>query len=134
MKPRPQIQKFMTFVPKSIAFDQTIAQAADFMRKLRLRHLPVIKGDELVGVITDRDIDRALCVRGANADTLTVEDACTGAPYFTTPQAAINEVVEQMAANKQDCALVVDNGKLVGIFTETDARRALADLLISRAL
>ncbi len=134
MRTRPQIKKFMTFIPKSIAFDQTIAQAADFMRKLRLRHLPVIKGGELVGVITDRDIDRALGIKNANAETLKVEDACTFDPYVTTPQASLSEVVEQMAEYKHECALVVDNGKLVGIFTETDARRVLADLLPSKSL
>lgn len=132
MKAIPTVQKFMTYVPKSIGFDQTIAQASEFMRKLHLRHLPVLKGGQLVGILTDRDINLVLGFKDVDATTMTVEEAYTPEPYFTSPTAPLNEVVAQMAEKKYGCALVVDNGKLVGIFTETDAYKALAELLETR--
>ena len=132
MKSIPTVQKYMTYVPKSIGYDQTIAQAQEFMRKLHIRHLPVLKAGELVGVITDRDINLVLGFNGVDAETLKVEEAFTPEPYFTTPTAPLNEVVALMAEKKYGCALVVDNGKLVGIFTEVDAYKALAELLESR--
>lgn len=132
MKAIPNIQKYMTYVPKSIGFDQTIAQASEFMRKLHLRHLPVLKGGKLVGILTDRDINLVLSFKDVDAEKMTVEEAYTPEPYFTSPTAPLNEVVAHMADKKYGCALVVDNGKLVGIFTETDAYKALSELLETR--
>jgi len=132
MKSIPTVQKYMTYVPKSIGNDQTIAQAREFMRKLHLRHLPVLKGGKIVGVITDRDINLVLGFNDTDADTLKVEEAYTPEPYTTSPNAPLNEVVAHMADKKYGCALVVDNGNLVGIFTEVDAYKALAELLEGR--
>jgi acetoin utilization protein AcuB len=132
MKAIPTVQKFMTYVPKSIGFDQTIAQASEFMRKLHLRHLPVLKGGNLVGILTDRDINLVMSFKDADASKMTVDEAFTPDPYFTKPDAPLNEVVAHMADKKYGCALVVDNGKLVGIFTEVDAYRALSELLETR--
>lgn len=132
MKAIPNVQKYMTYVPKSIGYDQSIAQAQDFMRKLHLRHLPVLKGGELVGILTDRDINLVMTFKDADPNAMTVEEAYTPNPYFTSPTTALSDVVSHMAENKFGCALVVDNGKLVGIFTETDAYKALAELLETR--
>lgn len=132
MKAIPHIQKYMTYIPKSIGYDQSIAQASEFMRKLHLRHLPVLKGGKLVGILTDRDISLVMSFKDADAEKMTVEEAYTPDPYFTSPDAPLNEVVAHMAEKKYGCALIVDNGKLVGIFTETDAYKALAELLETR--
>jgi len=132
MKAIPNVQKFMTYVPKSIGFDQTLAQATEIMRKLHLRHLPVLKGGKLVGILTDRDINLVLSFKDVDPKKMTVEEAYTPDPYFTTPDAPLNEVVAHMAEKKYGCALVVDNGKLVGIFTEVDAYKALSELLETR--
>lgn len=132
MKGIPQIQKYMTYVPRSIGSDQTLEQASETMRKLHLRHLPVLKGGELIGVLTDRDIKLVMSFRDVDVAKLKVEEALTPDPYVTRPDAPISEVVSHMADKKYGCALVVDNGKLVGIFTEIDAYRALAELLETR--
>ena len=132
MKAIPTIQKFMTYVPKSIGHDQTIAQASEFMRKLHLRHLPVLKGGKLVGILTDRDINLILSFKDVDAKVVKVDEAYSADPYFTSPDAPLNEVVAIMAEKKYGCALIVDNEKLVGIFTEIDAYRALAELLETR--
>lgn len=132
MKAVPTVQKFMTYVPKSIGYDQTIAQATEVMRKLHLRHLPVLKGGNLVGILTDRDINLVNSLKDVDPTKMSVEEAYTADPYFTKPDAPLNEVVAEMASHKYGCALVVDNGKLVGIFTEIDAYRALSELLETR--
>lgn len=132
MKAIPQIQKYMTVVPKSIGYDQTLAQAQDFMTTLKLRHLPVLKGGKLVGILTDRDIKLVMQFKDVDPEKLTVEEAYTPDPYCTSPSAPLNDVVSHMADKKYGCALVVDNGKLVGIFTEVDAYKALSELLETR--
>jgi len=132
VKAIPTIQKYMTYVPKTIGCEQTIAQASEIMRKLHIRHLPVLKGGELVGVLTDRDVNLVLSFKDVDAQTLTVDEALTPEPYFTTPDAPLSDVVAMMAEKKYGCALIADNGNLVGIFTEVDAYRALAELLETR--
>lgn len=132
MKVIPQVRKFMTYQPQVIDSEQSVAQARDFMREHRLRHLPVVGSQGLVGILTDRDIKLVLGFKDADPQRLKVGDACTPSPYMTTPEALLSEVVAHMADKKYGCALVVDNGKLVGIFTETDAYRALSELLETR--
>ena len=122
----------MSYVPKSIGFDQSIAQASDFMKKLHLRHLPVLRGGKLVGILTDRDINLIMSFKDVDPIKTKVEEAYTPDPYITSPNAPLNEVVAEMAEKKYGCALVVDNEKLVGIFTEIDAYKALSELLETR--
>lgn len=132
MKAIPQVQKYMTYVPKTIGFDQTLAQARDVMRSLNARHLPVLNGGKLVGLLSDRDISLVMQFNDVNPETLMVEEAYTPDPYFTAPTTPLSDVVAHMAEKKFGCAIIVDNGKVVGIFTETDAYKALAELLETR--
>ncbi|MBX3017076.1 MAG: CBS domain-containing protein [Bdellovibrionaceae bacterium] len=132
MKAIPAVQKYMTYVPKSIGFDQTIAQAQEMMKTLRARHLPVLDGGKLVGLLSDRDVNLVLQFNDVDPKTLKVEEAYTPDPYFTAPTTPLSEVVAHMAEKKYGCAIIVDNGKVVGIFTETDAYKALAELLETR--
>lgn len=128
----PNVQKYMTYVPKSIGFDRPLQQALDLMREMRVRHLPVLKAGKLVGILTDRDLNLVLQFKDVDPNVMTVEEAYTPDPYFTSPEAPLNEVVRVMAEKKYGCALVVDNQKLVGILTEVDVMRALAELLETR--
>lgn len=132
MKAIPSIQKYMTYVPKTIGYDQTLAQAEEFMRKLHLRHLPVLKGGKLIGILSDRDIKLVMGFKDVDPQTTTVEEACSPEPYVTNASAPLDEVASFMAQKKYGSALVMDNGKLVGIFTDVDALRALSDLLVTR--
>ena len=132
MKVIPAVQKYMTYIPKSIGFDQPLSQAHEVMKKLHIRHLPVLKGGQLVGILTDRDINLVLQFHDVDPSKTTVEEAYTPDPYFIKPSTPLNEVVAEMAKKKYGCAVVMDNGKLVGIFTEVDAYRALAELLETR--
>jgi acetoin utilization protein AcuB len=128
----PTVQKYMTKVPKSIGFDRPLSHAMEVMRDLRIRHLPVLKGGQLVGILTDRDIKLVTSFEKVDPTKMTVDEACSYDPYLTKPSSPLNEVVSHMADKKYGCAIVVDNDKLVGILTEVDVCRALAELLETR--
>ncbi len=131
MKTMPQVQKFMTPMPHSIGLKQPIRAALDLMRDHGIRHLPVQEGGELVGILTDRDVK--LAGSFAELDQVSVEEVMTPDPYSVTPQSPVDQVVLEMAAHKYGCALVKqENGKLVGIFTSTDALRVLGETLQSQ--
>jgi acetoin utilization protein AcuB len=128
----PALQKYMTTQPHTIGHDQTIEKAKAVMHDLRIRHLPVLNGGKLIGMLTERDINLVLTFESPSAAKMTVAEACTEQPYTTTPSALLSDVVSHMADKRIGSAVVVDNQKVVGIFTEVDAMRALAELLETR--
>jgi acetoin utilization protein AcuB len=128
----PQVQKHMTTAPHSIGNDQSIARAARMMNDHHIRHLPVLHGGRLLGVLSDRDIKLIETFRDVDPTRVTVEEAMTEQPYSVSPETPLDEVVETMAANKYGSAVIMQNQKVVGIFTTVDACQALCDLLRTR--
>jgi acetoin utilization protein AcuB len=130
MKNMPLIQKYMTAMPHSIRRDSPIGNAVSMMRENQIRHLPVLEGGHLLGVVTDRDVKLASSFEGA--ERLTAEDVMTPDPYTVSPDTPAADVAREMAARKYGCAIVrQDNGKVVGIFTAVDGMRVLGEILDS---
>jgi acetoin utilization protein AcuB len=128
----PHIDRYMTPGPFSIGQEQSLAQAHRLMREHQIRHLPVLHGGQLVGVLSDRDLHLIETLRDVDPDQVTIEEAMSPSAYTVSPRAPIDEVVREMVEHKYGCAIVEDNGKLVGVFTTVDAMRAFADLLETR--
>ncbi len=127
MKSMPKIMKYMTTQPHTIGRDIPIAKAQEMMKEHRIRHLPVQHGGKLVGILTDRDVKLAMSFQGPGE--LLVEDVMTADPYTTSPDAPLADVVFEMAEHKYGSAIIQDNGKVVGIFTDNDALRVLGEVL-----
>lgn len=126
------IQKYMTTQPYSIAPGQNLAAAQDTMKKYKIRHLPVVKDGKVVGMLSDRDIKLIEGFEDLDAAQILVADACVDKPYIVEPDAPLGEVVKEMASKRYGSAMVVQHGKLVGIFTTVDACRALSSILETR--
>jgi acetoin utilization protein AcuB len=125
-RPTPAIAAFMTSSPHSIGRDQSLAAAHRMMREHRIRHLPVLEAGKLVGVISDRDLHLAETLKDVDAERVPVEDAMTPTPYAVAPTTPVAEVAREMAEQKIGSAVVMEGRKIVGVFTVTDALRALA--------
>jgi acetoin utilization protein AcuB len=95
------------------------------MRAYEIRHLPVLDGGKLVGVLSQRDVLLVETLRDVDPTKVPVEDAMSTEVYKTTPQASLIEVATAMADHKYGCAVVMEGTKLAGIFTTVDALRAL---------
>jgi acetoin utilization protein AcuB len=133
---REKIQKN----PVTITPDASFYEARNLIHEKGVRHLPVVdKSDVLVGIVTDRDIRQAspsdatlLSVQELNylLGKLKVSSFMTPkAKLITiTPDTIIEEAVQLMHDNKIGCLPVVENGRLYGIFTETDALDHLVDI------
>ncbi len=132
MKSIPTVQKYMTVLPHTIGADQSLSKADQMMSELRVRHLPVLDGGKLVGILTDRDVRLVESFRDVDPEKVSVQEAYTPDPFVTTPNTPLNQVCSEMAAHKFGCALVVDNHKLVGIFTWVDALKAMDHLMETR--
>jgi len=132
MKAMPSVDKHMTTSPHTIGVDQPLSQAHAVMTKHHIRHLPVLSGGSLVGVITDRDLHLIETLKDVDPKTVTVEDAMTPNPYSVSPRAPLDEVAAEMAEHKYGCAVIIDNNHVVGLLTTVDLARVLADVLRQR--
>jgi acetoin utilization protein AcuB len=128
----PTVQKYMTTSPHTVGTDQTLAHAHTVLREHRIRHLPVLRGGELVGMLTERDLALIESLKDVQPHSITVEDAMSTNIYCVSPESPLDEVVGEMAAKKYGSAVVVQNGKVVGIFTTVDVCMALGELLKGR--
>jgi acetoin utilization protein AcuB len=131
MKRNPQVIAFMTPFPHSIDVDAPLEDAHRLMREHRFRHVPVMSGGEIVGVLTDRDIKLVLGPDFGSPDEreLRVRDAYVERPCVVPASTPVAKVARVMAQNRIGSAIVTKHGKLVGIFTVTDACRALAEII-----
>jgi acetoin utilization protein AcuB len=116
----------MTATPHTIGANQTLARAHALMRDNAIRHLPVLQGGKLVGIITDRDIHLVETLRDVEPNLVTVSDAMTASVYAVSPHTPLEDVAQTMAEHKYGSAVVMEHNKVVGIFTTVDACRALA--------
>lgn len=128
----PHIDHYMTTSPFSIGQEQTLARAHQLMREHAIRHLPVLHGGKLAGVISDRDLHMIETLRDVDPEKVLVEDAMTTAVYAVSPKAPLDEVVGEMAEHKYGSVVVMDHNQVVGMFTTTDAMRAFSEMLGTR--
>jgi acetoin utilization protein AcuB len=120
------VQEFMTVGPMVIAAARTLSEAHRLMRVRGIRHLPVVEGGRLVGLVSQRDLYLLETLQGVDPDTETIEEAMTREPYAVPPGAPLDEVAAEMAERRIGSAVVVDRGSVIGLFTTVDALRALA--------
>lgn len=122
-------EKVITITPQT-----TLPEAQRIMLEHKLRRLPVMKSDQLVGIVTLGDIREArpsdattLSIYEMNyfMDRLTAKDFMTSNPITIAPDATIAETARLMVDHKIGGLPVMDNGRLVGIITETDLCRVL---------
>jgi len=132
MKAIPTIQRYMTPTPQTIGAEQSLTRAHEMMRELGIRHLPVLRANQLVGIVSERDVAMIGALDGVDPNLILVEDAMTQDVLTVSPDAPLDEVATLMAERKAGSVVVEQNHKVVGIFTTVDGMTALAELLHTR--
>ncbi len=128
-----KIKDWITKEVTTVAPEASVKEAFYIMKSLGIRHLPVVKKEKLVGIVTDRDLRRPKIsdvFKSWNElyrinDEIQVEDVMISPVLTVEADATIKEAAKVMAENRIG-ALPVTNrpGKLVGIITESDILRA----------
>ncbi len=122
----PAVRKYMSTSPITIGPVALRSEALTLMRNKKIHHMPVVDNGKVVGLVTDGDL--AELVLGG--DGKVVRELMRTRPYIVSPEALVEDVVREMTLNKLgSAAVVVDNGRVVGMFTATDGLRAFADYL-----
>ena len=132
MRTEPTVQDFMTQQPQSIESKETVQKARDLMSQRGVRHLPVTRDGALVGILSEREVNLTSGVESIDPSQLLVIDVCSEDPYQVTPDTPLWQVAQVMGDKCYGSALVVEDGRLAGIFTTVDACRALHQVLEER--
>jgi acetoin utilization protein AcuB len=125
----PPVDRYMTASPHTVAPTDAMTTAHHLMRAHGFRHLPVVQAGALIGMLSDRDLRLIEALRYESPDQVTVAEAMTHGAIAFSPHTPLDEVIERMASERCDAVAVVGKRGVEGIFTASDALRALADLL-----
>ena len=128
----PTVRQYMTVIPHTISAGRSLASARKTMLDHNIRHLPVLEGGQIVGLLSERDLLLVESLPDVNPTTVRVEDAMVSNVFTAAPGDAVAEVVETMIARKLGSAVILDDDRVVGVFTTIDALRALHELLEQR--
>jgi CBS domain-containing protein len=117
------VKDVMTSAPTSIASDVFVVEAARRMLSEDVGSLPVVKGDELVGMITDRDIVLQVVAKDLDPHKVTVTDVASERPITAEPDEPLDAALQRMAKEQVRRLPVVTDGRLVGILAQADIAR-----------
>ncbi len=121
---------------KTVKRNTSARKAYKIMKDSGFRHMPVVDGDKLVGIISDRDLRLVMTV--ADSSELSMEDIpedikvgkiMTADPAILVPDTDLRQAVSLMTRHKIGALPVVEKGKLVGIVTQIDLMNLLVNLL-----
>ena len=122
----------------TISSDDSLSTVEDIMTMGGVRHMPVVRAGQLVGVVSERDLLRASLSnlsafgteqRRAFLQVVEIKRVMSAPPIVIGPDATVEEAARVMAERKIGCLPVLDDTKLVGMLTETDVLRYFAGLV-----
>lgn len=132
------VEKRMNSDPITVGPQDSFRHAVNLVRQRGIRHLPVVDGGRLVGIVTDRDIRRASPSPATSLEVhelhyllekLKVCDIMTAKVITVTPETPIEEAARLMLHHRIGSLPVLRGSELVGIITETDILRAFVDVM-----
>ncbi|WP_018131219.1 CBS domain-containing protein [Effusibacillus pohliae] len=110
-----KLRELMTSDVQTCSPQDTVVQAAQIMRNIDVGIVPVVEGDKLVGVVTDRDIVLNVVAKGQDVNTARVKNCMTSSVVTGTPDMDAHRAADLMAEHQIRRLPVVENGRLVGI-------------------
>jgi acetoin utilization protein AcuB len=129
----PRVSDYMTACPVTVQTGLRLSDALDRMYSDNIRHLPVVDDNgKLVGLLSTRDLAAVAAMRSLDPDRATVESAMASVPFTCADHSPLLAVVERMEAHRLGSTIVTRDEKPVGIFTTTDALRALRSQLLGQ--
>lgn len=124
-----KVRDIMVKEVATLDVNDELSLANDIMRLGRIRHLPVVEGQQLVGIVSERDLFRSSLAQALGYETkdtrdlmktLHIKDVMVPAVVTVSPDTSLRDAVRLMVDQKIGCLPVVENKSLVGLITETD--------------
>ena len=137
MKKREPVSHIMTSNLTTVNINNSLREVREIFHTQGIRHLPVVSGEEVVGILSETDIKRlsfgsTFGEDHANADEavfdmLSISQVMRENPKTVDQNETIRDVAETLASAEFHALPVTDNGKLVGIVTTTDLIKYLLE-------
>ena len=118
-----QIRDLMTENPSSCERGTPVAEAAKVMARENVGSVPVVQGDKLVGVVTDRDLVVRLLAEGRDPQSTTVGEIASSEPVTLSPDDELDKALQLLAGHQVRRLPVVEGERLVGIVAQADIAR-----------
>jgi CBS domain-containing protein len=127
-----KVRNIMAAELVTLRVDEELSLASDIMNLARIRHLPIVEGERLVGIISQRDLFRASLASVMGYDyaetrdhlkSVAIKDAMVKEVITVGPDTGIQEAGRIMLEKKIGCLPVVEGDRLAGLVTETDILR-----------
>jgi CBS domain-containing protein len=118
------IRDVMTSNPSTIDAEKSVAYAAKMMREEDVGLAPIVEGDKLIGMLTDRDIAIRVVAEGRDPDQVKVRDVASKQVVTIDPQQDLEEALRIMAKHQvRRLPVVEEDGKIVGVVAQADVAR-----------
>jgi CBS domain-containing protein len=122
------VREVMTSNPCSIDADKSVAYAAKMMRDEDVGIAPVVEGDRLVGVLTDRDIAVRVVAEGRDPEQVKASEVASRDLVTLDPQQDLDEALRLMARHQvRRLPVVEEDGRLVGVVAQADVAKQAGD-------
>ena len=119
----PQIRDVMTSNVVTVEPATSVVDAARVMIQEEKGPLPVVEGERVVAIVTDRDLIARVLAAGRDPNSVTVDEVATKDLVTADPSLDVDEARRMLAQHQLDRLLVVEEGdRLVGILSEADIR------------
>lgn len=124
-----KVRDIMVKEVATLDVNDELSLANDIMRLGRIRHLPVVDGARLVGIISERDLFRSSLAQALGYETkatrelmksLRIKDIMVTQVITVSPDTDLKTAVKMMVDHKIGCLPVVEGDRLIGLVTETD--------------
>ena len=128
-----RVKDWISTAPVTVTPEISVAEARHLMRLRGVRHLPVVEGDRVAGMLSDRDVritdDQLETLAGAENEhvehvagtTRTAQQAMSSPAHVISPEASIHDASRVLLSRRISALPVVDDdGALVGLLTTTD--------------
>lgn len=131
------VSDWMTKKVFTVGLDDYLADAVSLMGEKQIKHVPVLKGGKLKGVVSDRDIKEYCPSKATTLDIYElhyllaktkIKEIMRSGVTTTTPDTPVEEAAMTMLDNNIGCLPVLEGNNLVGIISDRDIYRALVDI------
>lgn len=114
----------------TISENETALKAAQVMTEKGVSSLIVLADDQPIGIVTERDFIKKICVKELKVSSVKVGDMMSRIRTSASPDTPIDVAVQRMVNNRIRRLPIIENGKVVGIITVTDLAKHLRTILL----
>lgn len=114
----------------TISEDETALKAAQIMTEKGVSSLIVLADDQPIGIVTERDFIKKICVKELKVSSVRVGDMMSRIRTSASPDTPIDVAVQRMVNNRIRRLPIIENGEVVGIITVTDLAKHLRTILL----